>query len=291
MLAAKAELALALPPPSPTRIYYATDFDDPQSAPEDMAPSTNHPMRSKDGLESYKRISRKHPNFLLAPGTNREDVAGDIARFMRLGSALRDLNQHYGTGLHWAYASLENGVHIAYPGHGGYPTGYDPRKRPWYKLAKKSKTLTWLPIVDATTGQLLLTLSIPIRRPDGSFAGVAGMDIKITHALVESETFSRWSQKMSSFIVGAETSSSSNKRKIWVIASQDKKASPESTSVGEISSRNPEFEELFRRINNQQSGYLDMPLQRCGLTLGLCRDDCKPVFRNCRTQIGNHDLA
>ncbi len=57
----------------------------------------------------------------------------------------------------WVYASLENGVHISYPGHGGYPTGYDPRKRPWYKMAKQSKILTWLPIVDATTGQLTLT--------------------------------------------------------------------------------------------------------------------------------------
>jgi sigma-B regulation protein RsbU (phosphoserine phosphatase) len=259
LLASKAELALALPPPSPTRIYFAADFDDPRSAPEDMTSSTNHPIRSQDGVESYKRVSRKHPNFLLAPGTMSEDVTRDIARFTRLGSALRNLNQQYGTGLHWAYASLENGVHIAYPGHGGYPTGYDPRKRPWYKLAKKTMTLTWLPIVDATTGQLLLTLSIPIRRPDGLFAGVAGMDIKITHALAESETSSRWSQKMSSFIVGAETNSSSKKRKIWVISSQDKISSPVSASVGEISGAHPEVEELFRLINNKESGYLDMP--------------------------------
>jgi sigma-B regulation protein RsbU (phosphoserine phosphatase) len=134
VLAAKAELALALPPPSPTKIYYAADYDDPLSAPEDMSPSKNHPIRSKDGAVSHKRISRKHPNFLLAPGTMKEGVASDIARFTRLNSALKSINQHYGDGLHWVYASLENGVHIAYPGHGGYPTGYDPRKRPWYEL-------------------------------------------------------------------------------------------------------------------------------------------------------------
>ena len=259
VLAAKAELALALPPPSPTRVYYAADYDDPRSAPEDMSPSKNHPIRSTDGAASYKRVSHNHPNFLLAPGTMKEGVASDIARFTRLSSALISINQHYETGLHWVYASLENGVHIAYPGHGGYPAGYDPRQRPWYELAKKSEALSWLPIVDATTGQLLLTLSMPIRRPDGSFAGVAGMDIKITHALVESETTSRWSQKMSSFIVGAEASSGSKKRKIWVLSSGDQKTSPGSSSVGEISSRRPEFEELFRRINNQESGYLDMP--------------------------------
>ncbi len=259
VLAAKAELALALPPPSPTRIYYAADFDDPLSAPEDMSPSKNHPIRSEGGVETYKSISRKHPNFLLAPGTMKEGVTSDIARFTRLSSALRSINQHYGEGLIWVYASLENGVHISYPGHGGYPTGYDPRKRPWYEMAKQSKTLTWLPIVDATTGQLILTVSMPFDRPDGSFAGVAAMDIKITHALVESETTSRWSQRMSSFIVGAETDSSSKKRKIWVISSQEERSPPGSKAVGEISSQSPEIEELFRRIKNKESGYLDMP--------------------------------
>jgi sigma-B regulation protein RsbU (phosphoserine phosphatase) len=259
VLAARAELALALPPPSPTRIYYAADFDDPLLAPEDIAPSTNHPIRSEGDVETYKSISRKHPNFLLAPGTMKEDVTGDIARFTRLRSTLRNINQNYGEGLIWVYASLENGVHISYPGHGGYPTGYDPRKRPWYKMAIKSKTPTWLPIVDATTGQLTLTVSMPFRRPDGSLAGVAAMDIKITHALVESETTSRWSQKMSSFIVGAETNSRSKKRKIWVISSQEKTSPPGSKPEGELSSPSPEIKELFRRIKNKKSGYLDMP--------------------------------
>jgi hypothetical protein len=124
--AVKAELALALPPPSPAKIYYAADFDDPLSAPRDMSTSMNHPIRSTDGAAFYKRISRQHPNFLLAPGTGEEAAADDIARFSRLRSTLRSIQEHYGEGLHWIYASLENGVHISYPGHGGYPTGYDP---------------------------------------------------------------------------------------------------------------------------------------------------------------------
>ena len=258
-LAAQVELALALPPPSPAKIYYAPDFDDPLSAPEDLSPSKNHPIRSGDGAVTYKRISRQHPNFFLAPGTMKESVTGDVARFMRLSAALKSLEQNYGEGLIWAYASLENGVHIAYPGHGGYPTGYDPRQRPWYKLAKEKESLSWLPIVDATTGQLTLTLSMPIWRPDGSFAGVAGMDIKITHALVESQTTSRWSQKMSSFIVGAEKDSNEAVRKIWVISSQDGRSQAGSMVVGGVFNEHPEIRELFRRIKDKESGYLEMP--------------------------------
>jgi sigma-B regulation protein RsbU (phosphoserine phosphatase) len=113
--------------------------------------------------------------------------------------------------------------------------------------------------VDATTRQLTLTVSIPFRYPDGSLAGVAGMDIKIAHALLENTTTSRWSQKMSSFMVGAEINSTSESRKIWVLSAQEKTASPGSKSVDEISSPSPEIEELFHRIKDKKSGYLDMP--------------------------------
>jgi sigma-B regulation protein RsbU (phosphoserine phosphatase) len=258
-LAAEAELALTLPQPPPTRIYYAADFDDSKSAPDDMAPSTSHPIRSEGGAGTYGSISREYPNFLLAPGTIKKNVAGDIARLTRLSATLKSMNRRYGEGIIWAYVSLENGVHISYPGHGGYPAGYDPRKRPWYEMAKKSKTPVWFPIVDATTGQLTLTLSMPFRRPNGSSAGVAAIDIKITHALVESETTSRWSKKMSSFIVGEQTNSASSIKGIWAISSQEKTSSPGSKPEGEILIQSPEIEELFRRIENKKFGYLDMP--------------------------------
>jgi sigma-B regulation protein RsbU (phosphoserine phosphatase) len=260
-LAARAELALTLPPPPDTRIYYAADFDDPRSAPKDMAPSESHPIRTNGGVVTYKQISRQHPNFLVAPGTRRADVALDIARFTRLSSTLKGIGHQYQEGLYWIYASLENGVHISYPGHGGYPAGYDPRQRPWYKMAIKSNTVGWLPVVDATTRQLTLTVSMPFRRPDGSLAGVAGMDLKVKYALAESETAARWSQKMSSFVVGVEKDPSSKEEKIWVLTSQHKSAPAASKSADEIFDQHPEIEALFHLIKNKKSGYLDMPYQ------------------------------
>jgi len=253
-LATEAELALALPPPSAVPTYYvAADFDDPRLAPKDMMPSKGHPIRTQDGQASYKYISREHPNFLLAPGTTQADVATDLARFSRLGAALKTLGRQYGDGLIWAYASLESGVHISYPGHGGYPPDYDPRKRPWYKNAKNEAALTWSPVVDATTGQLTLTVSMPFKFPDGSMAGVAAMDIKIAHALVQSEAESRWSRNMSTFIVGEDQG------KIWVLSSQENNYDFNIFSVSEKLSQNPELEELYGRIKNSESGYLEMP--------------------------------
>jgi sigma-B regulation protein RsbU (phosphoserine phosphatase) len=257
-LAARAELALTLPPLPETRIYYAADFDDPRSAPKDMAPSESHPIRTTGGDISYKQISRQHPNFLLPPGISKADEALDIARFTRLSSTLKSIGDQYQEGIYWIYASLETGVHISYPGHGGYPAGYDPRQRPWYKMAIKSNAVSWLPVVDATTRQLTLTVSMPFRRPNGSLAGVAGMDLKVKYALAESETAARWSQKMSSFVVGVEKNSSSKKEKIWVLSSQNKIAPTDSESAEEIFSQHPEIEALFHLIKNKKSGYLDM---------------------------------
>ncbi|MBW2486973.1 MAG: SpoIIE family protein phosphatase [Deltaproteobacteria bacterium] len=260
-LAARAELALVLPPPPETPLYYAADFDDPRTAPKDMALSKNHPIKFKGGVITYKHVSREHPNFLLAPGTNKADVAKDIARLTRLIATLKKLSKEYGEGLIWVYASLESGVHISYPGHGGYPADYDPRKRSWYENAKKSMALTWLTIIDATTRQLTLTVSVPFRHPDGSFAGVAAMDIKIAHALMENTTASSWSQKMSSFMIGTEKTTTSEGRKIWVLSSQEKSAPATSKSEEELSSQSPEIAALYHRIKNQKSGYLDMPFK------------------------------
>ena len=257
-LAARAELALSLPPPEDVRIYYATDFDDPRTAPRDMKPSKNHPIHSNDGVTSYRHISRQHPSFLLAPGTREEDTALDIARFTRLSSTLKNISHQYQEGLHWIYASLENGIHISYPGHGGYPAGYDPRQRPWYKKAIKSNTVKWLPVIDATTGQLILTGSMPFRHPDGSMAGVVGMDLKVKYALAEGDTAARWSQKMFSFVIGVEKDSRTNNEKIWFLSSRNKSIPSGSKSAEEILIQNPEIEAIFHQIKNKKSGYLDM---------------------------------
>ena len=64
---------------------------------------------------------------------------------------------------------------------------------------------------------------------------------------------------MSSFIVGQETNSGSQKGEVWYISSREKTGSPDSKRGGEIFSHSPEIEKLFHRIKDKKSGYLDMP--------------------------------
>ena len=267
VLKREADHSLTLPVPEPDRIYFAVDFDDPKTAPEDLKPSSVHLKILENGGLSPKRISKGHPNFLVVPGVASEDVKGDIARLSRLSPALKGIAREFDTDLFWIYASLESGVHISYPGHGGYPASYDPRQRPWYVRAKKMGRLTWgPPIVDTTTKQLTFTASIPIRGPDGSFAGVAAVDVLIPKVLLESRISSQWSGKMRSFLMGQSAISDSGQPKLWVL-SREKKAPADGQKDGTPDVRmvyqegHADFTRLAKVMGDGKSGSVEMPYQ------------------------------
>ena len=220
----EAGIILNLPLPDPTQIYFDSDFEDPKTAPVDLAPSSVHMKILEDGRLLPKMISYKHPNFLVAPGVNREDVSDVISKFTRLSPTLKGIAREMDDSLFWVYVCAESGVHISYPGHGGYPMGYDPRQRPWYVRAKKRGTLTWgPPIVDATTHQLTFTVSAPFFKPDGSFAGVAAIDVLVPIVLLKNRISSQWSTNMSSFLIGQSDITEGGKKQLWML-SQDAQA-------------------------------------------------------------------
>ncbi|MGI9535602.1 MAG: hypothetical protein ACR2PB_00925, partial [Desulfocapsaceae bacterium] len=136
LLISEAEKTLSKPQPHTGTIYFAEDFDNSASAPEDLAPSSDHMMIREDGKIVPKYISRSHPNIFIPSTVNRSAIGEDISRFAGLSPALKGVAGEFGDTLFWIYASLESGIHISYPGHGGYPTDYDPRLRPWYTQAK-----------------------------------------------------------------------------------------------------------------------------------------------------------
>jgi len=58
---------------------------------------------------------------------------------------------------------------------------YDPRQRPWYKLAKKNKEAIWTdPYVFFTLKQPGITTAAPFYDKDKKFQGVVGVDIQIS---------------------------------------------------------------------------------------------------------------
>ncbi|MFW2365069.1 MAG: SpoIIE family protein phosphatase [Desulforhopalus sp.] len=255
------EKVLAKPLPKPGTIYFAEDFDNPSTAPEDSAPSPLHMRIMEDGKLAPKLISNIYPNVFVPSTVDRVEIGDDITRLTGLSPVLKGIAGEFGHILFWIYASLESGVHLSFPGHGGYPDGYDPRLRPWYVQARKSKEghLHWgPPVADATTNQLTFTVSGPFFKPDGSFAGVAAIDVLISNVLLTSQISSQWSEHMQSFLVGT----SEKEGPFWIL-SQGKEGEGAVESKAGIFQleEEPDFLGLTPLFTNHKVGNLEMPYQ------------------------------
>ena len=261
LLISEAEKTLADPLPHTEPIFYAEDFDNPASAPDDLAPSNDHLMITEDGKRVPKNISKNHPNIFIPSTVDRSSVSDDIIRFAGLSPALKGIAGEFGQTIFWIYASLESGVHISYPGHGGYPQDYDPRQRPWYQQAQNIKEghVRWgQPIADATTKQLTFTVSGPISKPDGSFGGVAAIDILVPHVLLQSQISSQWSDRMQSFLVGA----SEKGGPFWILSQGEGGAGTVAEETAMIwTEEDPDFIKLPPRFTQEKVGHLEMDYQ------------------------------
>jgi len=262
LLISEAERALARPLPRPGAIYFAEDFDTPASAPKDLAPSPVHLRIMEDGRPTPKLISNNYPNIFVPSTINRAEVQADITRLSELSDVLKGIAGEFNHSIFWIYASLESGVHISFPGHGGYPDGYDPRQRPWYVQAKNGKKgggIWGPPVADATTNQLTFTVSSSFLKPDGSFAGVAAIDVLIPNVLLTSQISSQWSEEMKSFLVGT----SQEGKPFWVLSQRSNDGDNNETidaKTGMFEPReDPDFLKLLPLLKNQQVGNLEMP--------------------------------
>ena len=263
VLAGEAERAFGEIQSESVQIYFADDFDDPRTAPKDYLPSTRYAIKTHDGEFLPNSVSFNHPVFLMAPGIMAQDVDGDIAGLTGLIPAFRNFSKEFGHMLLWAYISLESGVHISYPGHYGYPDEYDPRRRPWFVNA--ANRVTWTrPLVDVTSGQVIFTVSKRIYRRDGSFLGVAAIDILLSEFLQESELSPLWSSEVRSFMVAAPEGAAENRSALQILAQKDYQTITQSWMVGIEKEwlavpRNPKFQFFLGQLMSGKSGYVDLP--------------------------------
>ncbi len=186
-LAHEAEVLLSDEAPGSARVYLAADFDQAQTAPPDLGPRS----AANGSAFASEAVSFEHPVVVLAPGLSPESSADEIDRLSLLADTFLAITDKLGRSVHWIYVATDTGVQIAFPGHGGYPAGYDPRDRPWFRDVVDEATHWSTPYVDAITGQLTLTASRPVRGPDGQRAGVAAIDVLLTDVL-QAEALSSW---------------------------------------------------------------------------------------------------
>ena len=264
IIARDAERFLSEPPNRAVKLYFARDYDNPVTAPRDLTVSPNYKKGTSGGGTEPLPVSFDHQVFFLRGETDRGAALRDASRLSKLLPLHKEIESELGNILYWQYISLESGIQAAYPGHGGYPASYNPHNRPWYMLAKKRGTLVWSrPYIDATTRQVIMSVSTPIRLPDGSFAGVAAIDVLLSEILKIHELSSQWSPAMRSFVVWSGTKEDTHEHALWVVARKDY-VEHGAAWIGvmgseRLASSDPSKMNLLEReIRAQKSGYLEM---------------------------------
>ncbi len=188
------------------QFYMAEDFDTPRTQPPDTELTLDHAIVSPEGAMQAVPVSMGHQAFLLAPGVAQAEVEESLLRLLPLTATYKNIHQTSEGLFYWQYVSLREGLHSAYPGHGGYPPNYDPRKRAWYASALEADGLVWTPpFFDAATRRLLLTASVPIYSVDGAQIGVTGIDVDILKVLGDIHGRVQVGENAESFIVTVST--------------------------------------------------------------------------------------
>ena len=117
-------------------------------------------------------------------GVERTPLLPQAQRLALLADYFKISNERTVDSVYWRYVALENGLHASYPGHGGYPPEYDPRVRDWYLDQKQRRALTWSPPhTDVTSRLQMMSVTLPILRPNGELLGVTGIDVRLTRLL------------------------------------------------------------------------------------------------------------
>jgi sigma-B regulation protein RsbU (phosphoserine phosphatase) len=177
--AREVENALRVETPIRRKVWDVADFDN-NDAGLGLTIDERHTITDSNGKTSSIPLSYAEQGFLVAPGVPRDALLADMRRLAAMTPVYRSLWRAHEDMIHWQCTSLESGLHSNFPGHGGIPAGYDPRARPWYRNAREAEELVWNPpIVDASTRQVMLTVSAPVRRSNGELAGVTAIDIRM----------------------------------------------------------------------------------------------------------------
>lgn len=186
---------LALPPPSEPAVYWAEQYDQADPAIPGLVRSEQHFRHTPDGKREPVLISFDAQAFVLAPGVDRAAVREEVTRLSSMVDIFRSIRAGHAESVYWQYTALVSGLHSSFPGHGGYPDGFDPRQRVWFTNALAEGKVTGNPpFVDTTTGEVVFTTSAPIIGRGGGPVGVTGIDVSMLDIIRALSVPTAWSE-------------------------------------------------------------------------------------------------
>lgn len=203
---------LARPSPPPAGpLLLDSDFDAGRVPAADLVA-----LPGTEVAASYDTMS-----FHLPPGLDRQAARPEMEALSGVLPFYRTLFARHKSLMLFGYVGLASGLHAAYPGHGGYPADYDPRRRPWYGNAATAPGITWDIMTDAVTRQVLATMALALRAPDGRVLGVAGLDIPMGKLFLESDLSRAWTEKTRVMVVSFGRTDAAGRPDLVIVACRD----------------------------------------------------------------------
>lgn len=137
----------------------------------------------------------------VVEGAESEAMAGRLSRLRGLTGLYRLLDEFSPQPAVRRVVVLKAGIARDAPARADYPPGYDPRRRKWYREAEKSGRTAW-EIVPGRNGERpLMVMAVPLRLPDGSFAGVTALEISLDRWLDALRLPAPWARQAEKLLV------------------------------------------------------------------------------------------
>ncbi|HVO83030.1 MAG TPA: SpoIIE family protein phosphatase [Syntrophobacteria bacterium] len=246
-------------PRTTSKAYVAANFDDPLESPADLVqPSTHKSMSTRSAYQVFN-VSR---------GVAPEKAGTDSTRLAELLPLQKLFAQALPNILYRQYVVLPNGAHALFPGHGRYPRNLPVLNELVSRVFKGDRRVVWSrPYTDEFSAQVIMTGSVPVRRPDGSLAGIASMDALISGLFRATDSSSLWSQYVRAFLACAEVDPKTDALVLNVVAAKNsQQASAAWSGVHDLQPlsllENQGTNRLVKQFEANKSGYLDMPYER-----------------------------
>lgn len=220
--AREVERCLAAPPSAAARVYRASDLTAGDAALPGARPSIRHPFPSPRSGRLPRQVSYEQPVIYECPGPADAGRRADMNRLAAMTPVYRFLASTTPRDLIvWHTVTLESGVHSAFPGHGRFPEGFDPRRFPSY-ASLGSTDVRWTGLArDPITDTMILTLSVGVRRPDDTPAGVTAIDVGAEDAFRTVRLPPGWARNARIFLVQQSARADSGDRGLRILAWQD----------------------------------------------------------------------
>lgn len=142
-----------------------------------IAKSVNESIAIPANIVEQMSINALFKHYMEKVATREEVKAPEeYPLVIKTLQAIRAANSNFSA----AYIALDNAAYIVTDGEWDNPPDFILKEREWYKNTLKNGTITFTdPYLDANTGKMVVTISMPIKNDSGAVLGVAGVDMTI----------------------------------------------------------------------------------------------------------------